>query len=236
MQIIAIIPARGGSKGIPKKNIKILNGKPLIAYSIEKALESKYINDVYVSTDCPEIAEIARIHKANVPILRPKEFSKDGSRDEEFIKHWLDYLNTTLNQIPDLIVQLRPTSPIREIQNIEKGIEMMIENKNASSLRCLSIPTNNPFKMWRKEENETYIKPILEANNIIEAYDAPRQILPKIYWQNGYMDIIRVKDFLLTGSLSGKNIIGHFIKEKVIDIDTLDDFKEAEKLLKTKKN
>ena len=236
MQIIAIIPARGGSKGIPKKNIKKLNGKPLIAYSIEKALESKYINDVYVSTDCPYIAKIARIYKAKVPILRPKEISQDFSRDEEFIKHWLDYLSSSLNKIPDLIVQLRPTSPIRQIKNIEKGIEMMIENKNATSLRCLSIPSNNPFKMWRIEENNTYIKPILECNNIIDAYDAPRQILPKIYWQNGYMDIIRVKDFLKTGSLSGKNIIGHFIKEKVIDIDTFDDFKEAEKLLKREKN
>ena len=157
MQIIAIIPARGGSKGIPKKNIKKLNGKPLIAYSIEKALESKYINDVYVSTDCPFIAKIARIYKAKVPILRPKEISQDFSRDEEFIKHWLDYLSTSLNKIPDLIVQLRPTSPIRQIKNIEKGIEMMIENENATSLRCLSIPSNNPFKMWRIEENNIYI-------------------------------------------------------------------------------
>ena len=94
MQIIAIIPARGGSKGIPNKNIKKLNGKPLIAYSIEKALESNYINDVYVSTDCPLIAKIGREYNAKVPILRPKEFSQDFYRDEEFIKHWLDYLNT----------------------------------------------------------------------------------------------------------------------------------------------
>ena len=130
MQIIAIIPARGGSKGIPKKNIKNLNGKPLIAYSIEKALESKYINDVYVSTDCPVIAKIAKIHKAKVPILRPKEFSQDGSRDEEFIKHWLDYLNTSLNNIPDLtrFINICNNLLVSHLENINDRCEVVAYN------------------------------------------------------------------------------------------------------------
>ena len=125
MKVIAIIPARKGSKGLPGKNIMPLKGKPLIAYSIEKALEAKYIDDVYISTDCEKIAKIAKKYKGLVPILRPDEISQDNSTDKDFIRHWLDFLISSNNQIPELIVQLRPTSPIRNTKNIEKGIEMM---------------------------------------------------------------------------------------------------------------
>lgn len=231
MKVIAIIPARKGSKGLPGKNIMPLKGKPLIAYSIEKALEAKYIDDVYISTDCEKIAKIAKKYKGLVPILRPDEISQDNSTDKDFIRHWLDFLISSNNQIPELIVQLRPTSPIRNTKNIEKGIEMMLRNKSATSLRCLSIPSNNPFKMWEYKQKDSFIKPLLNNHKFKEAYDLPRQILPTIYWQNGYMDIIRVKNFFKTGSISGKNILGLLINEKVVDIDTLEDFKEAERIL-----
>ena len=138
MKVIAIIPARKGSKGLPGKNIKPLKGKPLIAHSIEKALEAKYIEDVYISTDCEKIAKIAKKYKGLVPILRPDEISKNDSTDKDFIQHWLDFLIASNNQIPELIVQLRPSTPIRTTKNIEKGIEMMMENKSATSLRIFS--------------------------------------------------------------------------------------------------
>ena len=189
MKTIAIIPARSGSKGLPGKNIRNLSGKPLIAYSIETALKTKSIDEVYVSTDSIEIANIAKSYQAMVPILRPKELSKDESRDEDFINHWLNYLDSLNREMPKLIVQLRPTSPLRNVEEVEKGITMMKENKEATSLRCLSIPTNNPYKMWRLEEGSSIITPIINCPEIKEPYNAPRQSLPKVYWQNGYMDI-----------------------------------------------
>ena len=190
MYIISIIPARGGSKGIHKKNIAQLNGKPLISYSIETSLACELINETFVSTDDEDIASVSKSYGASVPILRPQEFARDDSTDDEFIRHWITYLESKTGKIPDLVVQLRPTSPLRQISYVREGIVRMMNNPNADSLRCLSIPNNNPFKMWTLSENSLYIRPLSDQIKLIdkdlpdEPYDAPRQSLPTVHWQN----------------------------------------------------
>lgn len=237
MYIISIIPARGGSKGIPGKNIVPLNGRPLISYSIETSLACNLIDETFVSTDDKDIASVSKKYGASVPILRPREYARDDSTDEEFIKHWITYLELKTGKVPDLIVQLRPTSPIRKISNVKQGIQRMIDNPKADSLRSLSMPNNNPFKMWTLRENSLYIRPLSDqiklTDNVLpnEPYNAPRQLLPSVYWQNGYMDIIRTDSFINTGSLSGKNIMGLKIDHPVVDIDNHYDLKLAESLL-----
>ncbi len=129
MKIIAIIPARSGSKGIPNKNIKLYKGKPLLAHSILQALQSKYITEVYVSTDSQEYKEIALEYGALVPFLRPPQFSEDLSPDIDLFNHFLVHYHENINTIyPDIIVQLRPTYPNRTVELIDNCIEIFINN------------------------------------------------------------------------------------------------------------
>lgn len=131
---IAIIPARGGSKGIPKKNTKIIAKKPLIQWSIEHALKSKYISRVIVSTDCNEIASIAKENNAEVPFLRPEQIASDEASTESVIEHCLNWLECNESYIPDNIILLQPTSPVRLIDSIDNAFEVFIKNKADSLL------------------------------------------------------------------------------------------------------
>lgn len=228
MKIIAIIPARGGSKGIPGKNIKLLNNKPLIVYSIEQAHQSKYINEIIVSTDDENIANVAKLYGASVPYLRPKEISGDFATDYEFIKFHLD---NSIDTDIDYIVQLRPTYPLRKVEILDDCIEKMINNKDYDSLRTV-IPTDKtPYKMYNINNN--LLLPLFkDVNDIKEPYNQPRQILPKTYLHNGYIDIINVKSFLKLDSITGNNICPYILpKEEIFDIDTLDDWEAVEKQL-----
>lgn len=148
MEILAIIPARSGSKSVKNKNIRILNGKPMMAYSIEHALSCSRINRVIVSTDSEKYASIARQHGAEVPFIRPEEISGDESLDIEVFEHALKFLKENEDYIPDIVVQLRPTYPIRCIEDINNTIKMLIENETADSIRCLAPAKETPYKMW----------------------------------------------------------------------------------------
>ena len=137
MNIVCLIPARGGSKGLKDKNIVELSGHPLIAYSIAAAKLSKYIDDIVVTTDSEKIASIAKGYGAVVPFLRPVEISQDRSLDIEFFAHYLNFLESHSIEMPDLIIHLRPCVPLREIKVIDKAIEYMVQNKEASALRSM---------------------------------------------------------------------------------------------------
>ena len=226
-RVISLIPARGGSKSIPKKNIKPFNGKPLIAYSIEASLSVPMIERTIVSTDSLEIAEISRQAGAEVPFIRPEELARDDTPDLPVFEHCLHWLRENEDYVPDLVVQLRPTTPIRDPDHIKKGIEMLIGDPEADSLRAVCEPTQNPFKMW-KLDSEGYLVPIIDTD-IKEAYNQPRQKLPIIYWQNGYLDIVRSKTILQMKSMTGRKIRPLVIgSEYVFDIDNLFTFKMAE--------
>ena len=161
MKILAIIPARSGSKSIPHKNIRSLSGKPLLAYSIEHAIKSEMINRVIVSTDSEQYAEIARSFGAETPFLRPKEISEDNSNDRDFFIHALTWFKENENYVPDICVHLRPTHPVRKIQDIDEMIKLLISNPDADSVRSVvRNDTYTPYKMWfLKKDNE--LKPLM---------------------------------------------------------------------------
>jgi N-acylneuraminate cytidylyltransferase len=231
-KILAIIPARGGSKGVPGKNIKELNGKPLIYYSITEAKKSKYINRIITSTDDMQIADIARKYGSEVPFLRPTEISGDKSPDLEFFKHGLSWLKENEGYIPDILVHLRPTAPLRKVKHIDAGIKMLLENPTADSVRSVVLSQKHPFKMWKICAGK--LVPFIpeEIRGFKETYNLPIQSLPEAYIQNGSVDIIRTKTIIDKNSTTGDLILALLMKEEEsININTPEDFMLAEILM-----
>ncbi|MBT5400324.1 acylneuraminate cytidylyltransferase family protein [bacterium] len=227
--IDCLIPARDGSKGVPKKNIKILGGHPLIGYSIAAAKLSKNIRKIIVTTDSQEIAGIAKEYGAEVPYLRPKEIAKDKSLDIDFFKHHLEYLENNHLEIPDLLVHLRPTTPLRDFNVIDDAIEVFKKDKNATALRSVSLAQHTPYKIFKKEG--MYMRPFLESDLAVEFYNLPRQEFENAYIPNGYVDIVQTKIFKNSDILHGENII-LYETGSVEDIDTIEDFFFVEQTLK----
>jgi len=237
MSVLAIIPARSGSKGIKKKNIKNLNNHPLLAYSICIALESKKINNVICSTDTEEIKEIAQEYGAKVPFLRPKAISNDNSRDIDFILHCVNFLSEQKQQLPELIVLLRPTSPLRKLETLNNSIRTMQKYKQYDSLRSVCEAKDTPYKMWKIEKVSNSLKPILHLENDPEPFNSPRQKLPLVYWQTGQIEIIRLQSLIDSNSISGKNIYPLIVDSQMsVDIDSISDFRLAEEKIKTSKD
>ncbi len=227
--ILAIIPARGGSKGLPGKNTLTLAGHPLIAYSIKAALEAPSVTRVIVSTDSEEIAEVARQYGAEVPFMRPAAYATDTSLDLEVFVHALGWLRENEDYAPDLVVQLRPTSPVRYRVDIEDCIAKMRNNEAADSLRIVTAAPNTPYKMWCLVSEEAPMQPLLTLDGVADPYNQPRQSLPTIYWQIGTLDVIRLRAILEQNSMSGKTILPHVVpQEQAIDIDDIFSFQRAE--------
>lgn len=232
MNIVTLIPARGGSKSIPLKNIKELNGRPLIDYSIKYSLACPLVNKTIVSTDSPQIAEIATRCGAMVPFLRPENLAQDLTPDFPVILHALKSLEKIFDKQIDLIIILRPTSPLRPSGLIERGVKLMKDNPNACSLRSVAKSSEHPFRQWKLKDGfmTGY------ESKINEAYNKPRQKLPTVYFQTGDLDIVR-RETLLNGSVTGKKILPLIIQhEEMVDIDFLSDWAEAEKRIKNSLN
>ena len=229
-KILAIIPARGGSKSIKNKNIVKLLGKPLIYYSIKVALKSKYISKVIVSTDSKKIRKIALESGAEVPFLRPKKYSLDHSRDYEVIDHALRWLKKNQNYDPTLLVHLRPTYPIRNYKFIDVQILKALKNKNFDSYKSVIEASQTPFKMWFKTKK--FIKPVI-GNLKKDDFNSPRQLLKTAYWQNACLDIINPKSFKKNRSISGKKIVPIIMKySENYDIDYLSDLRKIKNIFK----
>ena len=229
MYVLALIPARGGSKGIKMKNIKEFRGKPLIYWSIKLALDCKVVNRVIVSTDNKNIKRVAEECGADVPFLRPKEISGDLSTDYEFIKHCLDYLKENGEDEPDIIVQLRPTYPTRKLEILNETLDIFIKNLDKyDSLRTVYEMEKSPYKMYNIEDGE--LKPLFkEVKGIKEPYNQCRQLLPKTYIHNGYIDLIKTEIVEKKYSITGDRIYPYLMsKEEYHDIDTEEDWKDAE--------
>lgn len=235
MKILAIIPARGGSKGIPRKNIRLLLGKPLIVWTIEEAKKSKYLTRVIVSTDDEEIATVAREFGAEVPFLRPTEISGDLAVDVEFLMHALDFLKEKEQYEPDIVLRMPPTSPLRRAEHIDKGIEILLANPEADAVRPITEAPKHPYKMWIISGDKKFIEPFLPQSftNMDEPYNLPRQLLPKVYIHTGAMDIMRLRTIRDMKSTSGKKTAYFFMEpEDSINIDHTLDFELAELFLK----
>jgi N-acylneuraminate cytidylyltransferase len=229
LEVLAIIPARGGSKGIPRKNIRDFAGYPLIAYSIQAALSSKYVTRTVVSTDDEEIAEVARRFGAETPFLRPSEFAQDRSLDLPVYQHALKTLRDQEGYSPDLVVQLRPTSPIRPLNLVDEAIETILKHPDADSVRGVVPSGQNPHKMWKVNPKSGLLEGLIKVPGLEEPYNAPRQALPETFWQTGHIDVIKPVVILEQGSMSGKNILPVFIDpDFTVDLDKPSDWIKAE--------
>jgi N-acylneuraminate cytidylyltransferase len=231
-ETLALIPARGGSKGIPRKNIRPFAGFPLVAWSIAAAKEATCVSRIIVSTDDPEIADVARECGAETPFLRPVELAQDSTTDLPVFEHALEYLDEREGYRPDVVVQLRPTSPIRPRGIVDEAVRILLAHKDADCVRGVVPAGQNPHKMWRFAGEGQPMKPLLEVEGIPEPYNAPRQILPPIYWQTGHIDAIRVSTIANKHSLTGDVIYPLLIDPRyTIDIDTLADWAKYEALV-----
>lgn len=229
MEILAIIPARGGSKGLPGKNLRPLLNHPLISYSILAAQKSPSINRVIVSTDDEEIANIALKYGAEVPVMRPSKYADDHSTDFEVINHMICWLNNNENYQPEIVAFLRPTSPLRNVKHIEESITK-ISLSDCDSLRIVTDAPLTPYKMWTINDFNLPMIPMLNDSNINEPFNQPRQILPIKYWQIGYLDLIKIETLKIKKSVSGMNILPFYVSQEYsVDIDNIEDFKIAEK-------
>ncbi len=218
MKIFTIIPARAGSKRIINKNIVPICGKPMINYSIETSLKSSYISRTFVSTDSEEIALISLNAGAEAPFLRPKEISKDGSTDIEYMLHFLKYLKDNKQKLPDYIVQLRPTIPVRDVKVLDNAIKLFTKNaKKRDSLRSVEALNRPIEKMFYVNK---YLEPIIKTGNS-DFNNYPCQLFKKTYITNGYIDICKTK-IIEKGNLYGNKITPFFTK-KSIDIDDEED-------------
>ena len=222
--VLALIPARAGSKSLRDKNIYPFKGKPLLAHSIEQALACEAIHRVLVSTDSEEYARIAREYGAETPFLRPPEFAQDNSTDLEVFHHTLTWMKENEGAIPDICVHLRPTYPIRDTRDITACIEQLASDNSLDSVRSISPVPITPYKMWTLGDADMLV-PVM-SSDLREPYNMPRQQLPRVYYHNGCIDVVRSSVILEQGLMSGTRIRGHLM-DHFFDIDDLFDLEKA---------
>jgi N-acylneuraminate cytidylyltransferase len=225
-EILAVIPARGQSKTIPRKNLRLFAGHPLLAFSIAAGLQASSVTRVIVSTDDDEIARTARSYGAEIPFLRPSALAQDDTPDLPVFQHLIAELLRRENYRPTLVVHLRPTSPLRPPDLVDRAIATMQQPPIPDSVRGVVPTTQNPYKMWRLGSTGELVALL---NDIHEGYNLPRQSLPDPYWQTGHIDVIRFETLMEQHSMSGRAIRGHRIDPRYsVDIDTEEDWVSAE--------
>jgi len=222
--ILSIIPARGGSKGVPRKNIKKLSGKPLIAYSIEAASKSKYLSKVIVSTEDKEIASVSESFGAEIPFLRPKNLATDTAKAIEVAKHALLKMEKLDKKKYELMVYLEPPTPFRESKDIDACIELFCKYKPSAVVSVCEANQYHPILM-KKIDNEGLLKPLCFE----EPEGMPRQLYnPPAYMRNGAVYVIK-RDNILNNIFYGDRIIPYIMPfEKSICIDSIVDWYAAE--------
>ena len=215
--IVAIIPARSGSKTVKDKNIKLLSGHPLIAYSIEVAKLSKKIERVIVSTDSEEYAEVARKYGAEVPFIRPDKYSTDVSSDRDFLIHAMEWFQENEAMVPEYWVHLRPTTPLRKPEIIDSAINMILNQKSSTSLRSAHRAPESPLK-WFVKRGE-YFKGLIDD----EKYNLYKQSFEEVYIPDGYVDVIKASYILNNKLTHGENMIS-FESPVCVEVDSEEEF------------
>ena len=235
-EVLAVIQARSGSKGLPGKNIRPLLGKPLMAWIIEEARRCREITRLVLSTDSEEYAAIGRQHGAETPFLRPPEFATDQATDLQVMTHALRWLEEREGYRPDIAVRLQPTNPTFPAELMDAGIRMLIEDPQADSVRPVTPTPKHPYKMWRLDPSTGQITPFLDpaSSGLAEPYNAGRNLLPKVYVQVGAMEAVRARVVLEQRSMAGKRVLGLLVEDplRTVNIDTELDFLAAEAALK----
>lgn len=229
---LGIIPARGGSKGLPGKNIKVLNGKPLIAWTIETALKSNYLDEVMVTTDDNEIAKISKDFGAKVPFLRPKLLATDTATTFDAVKHTIDFYKYEMNKEYDYVILLEPTSPLREVQDIDKAIKILINSEADSIVGISRTESQNPAFLVTKD-----------SNGLIYGYENKnieilrRQDIKEVYFFEGTIYISKTNILLDKKTFYHGNTIGYEVpKYKSLEVDDIYDFIMIESIIKYMEN
>ncbi len=231
MKILAVIPARGGSKGIPRKNITNLDGLALIGYTINAAIESECLTDVVVSTDDVEIADISKEMGAQVPFIRPENLASDMAQSAPVIEHALHFMESEKGVKYDAILMLQPTSPLRTSTHIKESVDLFLSQECDSVVSVVSVGGNHPFRMKR-----------LMGDQLINYIDQgfwdmrPRQVLPEAYIRNGAIYLISRNTLTDQHQLIGNKCLGYIMNDtESVNIDTQIDLKLAELLIKEQK-
>lgn len=227
MKILGLIPARGGSKGVPKKNIKLLNDKPLIAYTIQSALESNQFTDLVVSTDDHDIAQVAEKYGVKVPFIRPAELSTDNAKSIDVVLHALAYLENT-GIIYDAVCLLQPTNPFRTVQLIKSCINLLKDKDFDAVVSVERVPAEyNPHWQFHQDSSGC-LKIITGEKEIISR----RQDLPTTYKRDGSIYLTKVQIIKEFNSFYGDKLGFVEIPEGQINIDTMEDWIRAEEFIK----
>lgn len=227
LKIIGVIPARGGSKGIPGKNIKLLAGKPLIAYSIEAAQKSKMLTRCIVSTDDEKIKDVALSFGGNIPFMRPAELATDTALAIPTIQHAVSECERLYSETYDYIVMLQPTAPLRTEKDIDHALSQLVDTKSDGVISVVDVDNWHPMKMkvFNGDRLVDYEKPPLE--------NPPRQLLPKVYIVNGAIYATKRSIFMKNNTFQGSVCTGYIMPpERSVNIDTEIDFLAAEHYLR----
>lgn len=225
-EVLAVITARGGSKGIPRKNVQDILGKPLIAYSIEAALHSRSISRTIVSTDDHGIAAVARSYGAEVPFLRPDHLASDSATSVSVLRHAVSCLEEEEGYLPDLVVCLQPTSPLRSAGDIDQAVDLCLQS-GADSVVSLCEAKHHPY--WMKKVVGGRVYSFMELDELTYSR---RQDLPPVYQLNGALYVTRRRVLMEEGRILGANTAAYIMpEERSIDIDTSCDFKLAELIM-----
>lgn len=228
MYLVSIIPARSGSKGVANKNLRKLNGVELLVWSICASLKTPHINRTIVSTDSREYAELAKKNGAEVPFIRPKSISQDTSTDYEMVSHSLEFFRSE-GKVPDLILHLRPTSPLRNPEKISESIEIAKSNYNEiTALRSIQEMSETAYKSFEIGKNGKLVSVFSHSENLDNS-NSNRQTFPKTYQANGYVDILFPKYILNSNRIHGNSVMP-FLTEKVIEVDSEFDLQQLESM------
>jgi len=224
-KVLALIPARSGSKGVPNKNVRLLGEHPLIEWSIKGCKKSKLIDRIIVSTDSQEYADLSIQFGAEVPFLRPTEISGDSSTDFDFIIHALDWLADNGDE-PDYIVHIRPTTPFRVPELIDNAIRLFQNSSNATALRSIHEMSESAYKTFEIAP-EGQLKRVGEDTTALDIANNARQQFPSTYQANGYVDVLSTQFIRENGLIHGDSVLP-FITPVVVEVDTDDDFAHLE--------
>lgn len=220
-RVVALVPARAGSKGVPDKNIRPLGGHPLIAWTIAACLRSKSIERTIVSTDSREYASLATSLGAEAPFLRPAEISGDNATDTQFILHALDWLAAE-GEEPEYIVHMRPTTPVRDPRLVDEAVAAFRKASKATALRSVQEMSESAYKTFEIDANGR-LKRVGSDSTALDAANNARQEFPKTYYPNGYVDLLSTAFIRRTGLIHGDHVIP-FVTPAIIEVDSEDDF------------
>ena len=229
-KLIALIPAREGSKRIPGKNVRTMHGHPLLAYTIAAALQSGIFHRVIVSTNDEGIADIARKYGAEVPFLRPEEFAGDSSPDIEWVRHALE----AVEEDYEYFSLLRPTNPFRQPETIQRAWSAFEAEPEADTLRAVQLCKEHPYKMWRVEDG--LLRPLFSTpqSEATPYHSRPYQVLPEVYVQNASLEIASTEFPLKHGRITGDNILAFVSEgEEGFDLNFPEDWVVAEHLVES---